>query len=107
MRVLRICAGALALLLMIGTACEALAACLPEGASCTKFFFQLEKAGNTAPALHGLAKERNDRDWWGVLYGDALLLARAEEGEETPADETEVVFVWPLWEWLLRFLGLI
>ena len=107
MRVLRICAGALALLLMIGTACEALAACLPEGASCTKFFFQLEKAGNTAPALHYRRAGEGNRAWWGVLYGDALFLARAEEGEDLPEDETEVVFVWPLWEWLLRFLGLI
>ena len=46
-----------------------------------------------------------NRAWWGVLYGDALLLARAEEGDDLPEDETEVVFVWPLWEWLLRFLG--
>ena len=42
---------------------------------------------------------------WGVMYEDALRLAKAEEGEESPEDEAEVVFIWPLWEGLLRFLG--
>lgn len=41
---------------------------------------------------------------WGVMYKDALLLAKADG--EVPEDEAEVVFVWPLWESLLRFLGL-
>ena len=40
---------------------------------------------------------------WGVMYKDALLLAKADG--EMPEDETEVVFVWPLWDWLMRFLG--
>ena len=43
------------------------------------------------------------RAWMGVMYKDALLLARADG--EMPEDETEVVFVWPLWEWLMRVLG--
>ncbi len=43
--------------------------------------------------------------WWCAMYGDALLLAKAEEGEEIPEDEKTVVFVWPLWDSLLRFLG--
>ncbi len=46
-----------------------------------------------------------NRALWGVMYKDALLLAKADEGE-MPEDETEVVFVWPLWDALLRFLGL-
>ena len=44
-----------------------------------------------------------NRALWGVMYKDALLLAKADG--EIPEDETEVVFVWPLWEWLMRFLG--
>ena len=85
MRMVRICAGALALLLAMSTVGAAL--------------------GETgARSLYRRAGEGN-RGWWGVLYGDALLLARAEEGEDAQEDETEVVFVWPLWEWLLRFLG--
>ena len=40
---------------------------------------------------------------WGVMYKDALLLAKADG--EMPEDENEVVFVWPLWNWLMRFLG--
>ncbi len=55
-------------------------------------------------SLYRCAGEGN-RPWWGVLYGDALLLAQAEEEDIPPEEETEVVFVWPLWEWLLRFLG--
>ncbi len=47
--------------------------------------------------------EEGSRALWGVMYKDALLLAKADG--ERPEDETEVVFVWPLWEWLLRFLG--
>ena len=62
-------------------------------------------AGALILALILNAAGTGNRAWWGVLYGDALLLAQAEEGEDLPEDETEVVFVWPLWEWLLRFLG--
>ena len=81
MRKLRFLAGMLAFMLALGAAWGALGEYHRTGAG--------------------------ERAWWGVLCGDALLLARAEEGEKRPADETEVVFVWPLWEWLLRFLGLI
>ena len=86
MWMVRICAGALALLL----AMSAVGAALGESG---------------ARSLYRRAGE-GSRAWWGVLYGDALLLARAEEGEDMPEDETEIVFVWPLWEWLLRLLGL-
>ncbi len=59
------------------------------------------------------------QNWWGVLYQDALLWARAEEeqpdqdtGEEQPpADGAEaspeggrVTFVWPLLQWLWGLL---
>ena len=88
---LRICAAALALMLAVGTAGEALGEIMPRHTE--------------MPALYRRAGEGQGRPWWGVLYGDALLLAQAEEGEDIPEDETEVVFVWPLWEWLLRFLG--
>ena len=88
MYAVRICAGALALLLAMSIAGAAL--------------------GETgAHSLYYRRAGEGNRAWWGVLYGDALFLARAEEGEDLPEDETEVVFVWPLWEWLLRFLGLI
>ena len=84
----RICAGALAVALTFCMVCGAL------GETGTR-------------SLCRRTEERRSGDWWGVLYEDALLLAQAEDGEEMPEDETEVVFVWPLWEWLLRFLGLI
>ena len=50
-----------------------------------------------------MAGVRN-RAWMGVMYKDAILWAKADA--EIPAGETEVVFVWPLWESLLRFFGL-
>lgn len=68
-------------------------------------------AGNLAfsAAVHGACGAKQERSWWSVLYEDAMLLAQAdnapEEGEGTAA-EKEVVFVWPLWEWLLSLLGL-
>ena len=77
---LRMLAGVLALALVLGTAGAALGECRRA--------------------------EEGSGNWWGVLYGDALLLVQAEEGEETPEDEAEVIFVWPLWEWLLHVLGL-
>ncbi len=48
--------------------------------------------------------EEGSRALWGVMYKDALLLAKADG--EMPEDETEVVFIWPLWDWLMRFLGI-
>ena len=104
MRMLRICAAALALLLAVGTAEAARAACLPAGYNGTR---ALRQEASAAPALYGPIQAGQGRNWWGVLYGDALLLVRAEEGEELQAEEeTDPVFIWPLWEWLLRVLGL-
>ena len=41
---------------------------------------------------------------WGVMYRDALLLVRADDGEEETDGQVE--FVWPLWQQLLEWLGL-
>lgn len=78
MRMLRIAAATLALTLAVGTAGRALG--------------EYRRTGD------------GNRAWWGAMYGDALLLAKADG--ESPEDETKVVFVWPLWESLLRFFGL-
>ena len=80
------------MMLAVGTAGEALGEIMPRRLMETR-------------SLYRRTGEGQCRSWWGVLYGDALLLAQAEEGEDIPEEELEVVFVWPLWEWLLRFLG--
>ncbi len=67
-----------------------------------------------APTLYITLGPGNGRNWWGVLYQDALLWARAEEEteESSPCPEEEghgedgVEFVWPILTWLLRLLGL-
>lgn len=79
MRKLRMIAGVLVLALILGMACGALGE------------FRRTREGSCA--------------LWGVMYEDALLLAQADG--EAPEDETEVVFVWPLWDSLLRFLGIL
>ena len=76
-RKLRLIAGVLVLVFVLHTACGALG--------------EYRRAGE------------GNRTLWGVMYKDALLLAKADG--EMPEDETEVVFIWPLWEWLMRFLG--
>ena len=55
----------------------------------------------------------SSRGWWGVLYKDALLLARmdGDETEDSAENATEeapepVEFVWPVLSWLLSLLGL-
>ncbi|MBR4538329.1 MAG: hypothetical protein IKO52_05720 [Clostridia bacterium] len=78
MRKLRMLAGVLSLLLVLGMAGGALG--------------EYRRTGEGKSAL------------WGVMYKDALLLAKADG--EMPEDETEVVFIWPLWDWLMRFLGI-
>ncbi|MBR0227201.1 MAG: hypothetical protein IJQ62_02515 [Clostridia bacterium] len=78
MRKLRIAAGTLALTLAVGMAGRALG--------------EYRRA------------EDGNRAWWGAMYGDALLLAKADG--EPPEDEAAVVFVWPLWDSLLRFFVL-
>ena len=53
-----------------------------------------------APTLYITIGEGKGHNWWGVLYRDAVRLARAE-GEDAGA----VSFIWPVWEWLLRLFG--
>ncbi len=98
---LRIGAAALTLMLALGMAGEA------------RGEIALRRRMET-PALYRRAAEGLGGNWWGVLYEDALDMARAEDGGDepnekkaSPEDGTEVVFVWPLWDWLLRFLGVI
>ena len=55
------------------------------------------------PTVYITLGEGKGHNWWGVLYEDALLWARADEGEEK---DGEVVFLWPIWEWLCRLLGI-
>ena len=93
MRMHRICAGALALLLFMGIIGGAVGE------------ITVRRRAEVSALFHQ-AEERQSRHWWGVLYGDALLMARADEGEDLTEQGKEPVFVWPLWEWLLRFLGL-
>lgn len=40
------------------------------------------------------------RNWWGILYGNALSMAAEEESGE------EALLVWSFWDWLRGFLGL-
>lgn len=56
-----------------------------------------------APTVYITLGEGKGHNWWGVLYEDALLWARADEGEEK---DGEVVFLWPIWAWLCRLLGI-
>ena len=90
----RLCAGAAAALLIAG---------MIGGAEAE---LRLREPGSRMPALRRTAEESRCRNWWGVLYGDAPRLARAEDGEAETEDEGEIEFVWPLWHWLLRLLGL-
>ena len=55
-----------------------------------------------APTVHIVIGPGRGRNWWGVLYRDALGWARA--GEENGGGET-VFFLWPVWDWLCRLLG--
>ncbi len=100
-RMLRIGAAALTLMLAVGAAGDARGEIAPRRRMET-------------PALYRRKAEGLGGNWWGVLYEDALHIARAEADEEkpnekkaAPEDGPEVVFVWPLWDWLLRFLGVI
>lgn len=56
-----------------------------------------------APTVYVTVGGGQGHNLWGILYEDALLLAEMD-GEEGTADQP--VFVWPLWETLLRWLGL-
>ncbi len=50
----------------------------------------------------------SSRNWWSLLYDNALLLARMDDGEQSDneTDETSdtVEYVWPLLSWLLSLL---
>ena len=67
---LRICAGVLALALAFFSVCGA-------------------RGETGARSLYRRTEERQSRHWWGVLYGDALLLARAEEGEDSSGSKED------------------
>ena len=58
-----------------------------------------------APTLYVTVGAGRGHNWWGVLYEDAVLFAKADEGDETDEPGT-VHFVWPLWETLRKWLGL-
>ena len=58
-----------------------------------------------APTVYITIGEGRGRNWWGVLYEDALLLARAEEETAEEAEEGTVTFVWPWWAWVCRLFG--
>ena len=45
------------------------------------------------------------RAWWGVLYKNALAWVQADAPEEDNEEE-RVTFIWPLWQRLLKALGL-
>lgn len=62
-------------------------------------------AGHPArPTLYVSLGEGAGRNWWGVLYEDAVFLA-AEEGEAENAETAEIVWTWPVVDWLLSLLG--
>ena len=46
--------------------------------------------------------EGRGHNWWGLLYGGSLAMARAEDPGET---DGPVEFVWPVWSWLRALFG--
>lgn len=42
-------------------------------------------------------------NYWGALYADSLLMAKAGDIPEEPE---RVEFVWPVWNWILSLFGL-
>ena len=66
-----------------------------------------------APTLYITLGPGTGRNWWGVLYQNAVLWAQAEPAETQPeAEDTAaspgggVTFIWPLLSWLLGLVGL-
>ncbi len=61
----------------------------------------------TLPRSHS-GKGPSSRSWWGLLYDNALLLARMDDGEqsenETEENADTVEYVWPILSWLLALL---
>ena len=60
-----------------------------------------------APALYVTVGPGLGHNWWGVLYQDAVLLARMEEEEEQekPREDDKIILCWPLLDRLLKWLG--
>lgn len=87
---------------------EALLGALPliareAGAACRVELrpWRPDPAMDWAPTLYITVGEGRGHNWWGVLYGDSLAMARAEEGDAGGPVE----FVWPVWAWLRALLG--
>ena len=55
------------------------------------------------PTLYVTVGEGRGHNCWGVLYQDSLLMAQVSD---MPEEDQSVRFVWPVWEWFLRLLGL-
>ena len=56
-----------------------------------------------ALTLYVTVGEGQGHNFWGVLYADSLLMAKAGDIPEEPE---RVEFVWPFWRWLLGLFGL-
>lgn len=60
-----------------------------------------------APTVYITIGAGNGRNWWGLLYEDALIMARAGDTPDAePLPEGEIEFVWPFLTWLKNWLGL-
>ena len=103
----KICAAAVALWLVFG------AGNLSAKGENSPFFrhSEIRKTAYASGRIYN--SQVSPRPWWGVLYKDALLLARMDEDETEDSVETEaeespdtVEFVWPVLTWLLSLLGL-
>ncbi len=55
------------------------------------------------PTLYVTVGEGRGHNCWGVLYQDSLLMAKVSD---VPEEGETIRFVWPVWEWFLRLLGL-
>ena len=62
-----------------------------------------EESVPPALTLYITVGEGRGHNFWGVLYADSMLMAKAGDIPEEPE---RVEFVWPLWRWLLNLFGL-
>lgn len=62
-----------------------------------------DKKTPVAPTVYITIGAAEGHNWWGVLYEDSLLLARAEE-QPLEQPQEEVVFLWPWLTWLRNLL---
>ena len=62
-----------------------------------------EESVPPALTLYITVGEGRGHNFWGVLYADSLLMAKAGDIPEEPE---RVEFVWPVWRWLLNLFGL-